>query len=118
VRRTSISRMKNAWFLAWKTHDFSHERRHSQSWMTVVIFTMFSRFECEHATFSLSQMTESKDSQSKKIRRIKRAIHSKEEFNKKMSFKIQWVHCLITETVVSKKENHVTSSSRVRVRHI
>jgi hypothetical protein len=55
--------------------------------MTIVIFTMFSRFECENETSSSFQMIESKDSQLKRIRKIKRAIHSKEELNKEMFFK-------------------------------
>jgi hypothetical protein len=45
------------------------------------------RLKCEHATFFSSQMIESKDSRLKKIRKIKRIIHSKEKFNKEMFFR-------------------------------
>jgi hypothetical protein len=81
----SISRliMREQACLAWKTQDFSHERKHSQSWMTIVIFTMFSRFECDHAKIASSQMIESVDT---KIKEWSEEIHSKEKFNKKMFF--------------------------------
>ncbi len=49
---------------------------------------MFFRLECEHATSSLFQMTESENSQSKRIQKIKRAIYSKEKFNKELFFKL------------------------------
>jgi hypothetical protein len=55
--------------------------------MTIVIFTMSSRLECKNETSSSSQMIESKDSQSKRIRKIKKTIHSNEKLNKKMFFK-------------------------------
>jgi hypothetical protein len=72
--------------------------------MTIVIFTISSRFECENATFFLSQIIESEDSRSKKIQRIKRTIHSKEKFNKRNVFQIQWIHYLIIETIIFKKK--------------
>jgi hypothetical protein len=54
----SIARliMRKQAYLAWKTQDFSHEERHSQSWMTIVIFTMSFRLECDHAKIASSQM--------------------------------------------------------------
>jgi hypothetical protein len=81
----SISRliMRKQTCLAWRTQDFSHEERHSQSWMTIVIFTMFFRLECDHAKIASSQMIESVD---KEIKKWNEEIHSKEEFNKKVFF--------------------------------
>jgi hypothetical protein len=76
----SISRliMRRQACLAWKTQDFSHEEKHSQSWMTIVIFTMFSRLECDHAKIASSQMIESIDTkiknEAKKFIRKKNSI--------------------------------------------
>jgi hypothetical protein len=76
----SISRLimsKQACF-AWKTQDFSHEKRHSQSWMTIVIFTMFFRFECDHAKSHhrrwLNQLTQKSKNEARKFIRKKNSI--------------------------------------------
>jgi hypothetical protein len=80
----SISRliMRKQACLAWKTQDFSHEERHSQSWMIIVIFTMFFRLECDHAKIASSQMIESIDT---KIKEWSEKIHSKKNSIKKCS---------------------------------
>jgi hypothetical protein len=51
--------------------------------MTIVIFTMFFRLECDHAKIASSQMIESIDI---KIKEWSEKIHSKEKFNKEMFF--------------------------------
>jgi 16S rRNA C1402 (ribose-2'-O) methylase RsmI len=80
---TSRVIMRRQACLAWKTQDFSHEERHSQSWMTIVIFTMSSRLECDHAKIASSQMIKSVDT---KIKEWSEKIYSKKEFNKKVFF--------------------------------
>jgi hypothetical protein len=81
----SISRliMRRQACLAQKTQDFSHEEKHSQSWMT-------SRHL--HDVFSL-RMRSCKDLfiandwiNWHKNQRMKRRIHSKKKFNKKVFF--------------------------------
>ncbi len=81
----SISRliMRRQACFAWETQDFSHEKRYSQSWMTNRHF---------HDVFS-SRMRSCKNRfiandwiNWHRNQRMKRKIHSKEKFNKKMFF--------------------------------
>jgi hypothetical protein len=81
----SISRLimrKQACF-AWKTQDFSHEKRYSQSWMTNRhlhdVFSSRTR-SCKNRFIANDWISWHKN------QKMKRRIHFEEEFNEKMFF--------------------------------